>query len=188
MSVACYRFHYGRDTASGDTQVISRPPEERATVIEYAEASSLVALSHDADDWSKNKTKIFLLDRLCRELATFKSLLTVFANTADAHQQALDEASILHRDVSAGNVFIVDGGSYRQRRTFSAQTTHLRPGNTRVAGKTSKTRAAKSDICFMMAAPLTPSWQGLARVPSSHRVSAGWVIMTGFLMLEIATC
>ncbi|KAM6501546.1 hypothetical protein JOM56_001523 [Amanita muscaria] len=96
----------------------SSSSEENArwlTIPEYAEFGDLVPLSHDADgNWRKSKAKIILvLSGLGRELATFKStkeLLCVFADAADTHQQALDKADILHRDVSPGSILITDEG------------------------------------------------------------------------------
>ncbi|KIL56511.1 hypothetical protein M378DRAFT_17009 [Amanita muscaria Koide BX008] len=90
----------------------SSSPEEKANVLEHAEVSgpTSVPLSHVADD---KKAKTLVLAGLGRKLATFKSikeLLCVFADAADAHQQTLDKANILHRDVSAGNIVITDEG------------------------------------------------------------------------------
>ncbi|KAM6501555.1 hypothetical protein JOM56_001532 [Amanita muscaria] len=90
----------------------SSSPEEKAR---WLTIHGLVPLSHDADgNWRKStKAKILVLNGLGRGLATFKStkeLLCVFADATDAHQQALDKANILHRDVNPGSFLITDEG------------------------------------------------------------------------------
>ncbi|KAM6501558.1 hypothetical protein JOM56_001535 [Amanita muscaria] len=96
---------------------LSSSPEEKATrltIPEHAELGVPVPLSHNADgNWRKSKAKVLILNGLGRRLATFKStkeLLGVFADAVDAHQQALDKADILHRDVGPGSILITDEG------------------------------------------------------------------------------
>ncbi|KAM6501574.1 hypothetical protein JOM56_001551 [Amanita muscaria] len=94
------------------------------TVVEYADVTGQVTKTQDApDDWRRKKVKktlrkfqhyIIVFAELCRKLENFQSrkqLLTAFADAADAHQQGLDLARFLHRDISAGNILITREGS-----------------------------------------------------------------------------
>ncbi|KIL56172.1 hypothetical protein M378DRAFT_89732 [Amanita muscaria Koide BX008] len=93
------------------------------TVVEYAEVKNHVTKTQDApDSWRKKNVKnlrrfqhyIIVFEELCRKFEKFQShkqLLTAFTHAAEAHQQAIDDACILHRDISAGNILITREGN-----------------------------------------------------------------------------